>query len=707
MIVTTHREGILAWPTLRSVAAAVDQARRSGVSVEVLVVVNDADETTRRLVHDATARGLADRFIETKLDDPGQSRLAGLSATDSDLVMIMDGDDLISRDFITAAIKLWQRGDGRDIIHPEWRIFFGGHFGWQRFRPQSDPSFDIRQQLFVYDYSSTVVASRQVWRDCPYQLALIGSGFGQEDWSWGLDVIAAGYRHTIAPHTVRFYRYRQNSVCRLHDANQALIRPSEFFTSDVYLNAGAAPDLTARPRPQTKAAAYRERVLTQWRQAFQVTFAPLQKRWRRRLAKLALNDAAVHEHWLEAARLEPALANPWQDISALPALPYAYRSPQTTAALPRLWRQWQTVTAPLDGDATHVFLVPWITPTGADRIIAQYARAIRLSGGRPVVILTESSQQTTDILPPGVPVLDASFLQRLARSDALIILARLLLQAQPAHLINVNSPLGWEMIARYQRSLVEYMKLWAVGFTDDRLPDGRGFSWVKLYLEDCASNLAGVFTDSQQFRLNLEQSFGLPSGFVRAAATPTPVLPDNPSPIESHRVVWAGRLDPQKRADRLIKLAPRLPEITFDVWGQGFLDDDRAIRRQLAACPNIHLKGGYADFSQVVAGQRYGAFIYTAAWDGLPVVILEAVAAGLPVVTTDSGGVTELIDNTCGWVIPQDEGPAAFAAAIKECLTNPALAARKAAVARARLIERHGIDQFMNVLRQSGLLIWG
>ncbi len=73
--------------------------------------------------------------------------------------------------------------------------------------------------------------------------------------------------------------------------------------------------------------------------------------------------------------------------------------------------------------------------------------------------------------------------------------------------------------------------------------------------------------------------------------------------------------------------------------------------------------------------------------DGLPTVLLEAMAVGAPCVTTDVTGIPEAIqDGVTGFVVPQGD-PVALAAATERLLDDPELRTRIAARAR-RLVER-------------------
>ena len=49
--------------------------------------------------------------------------------------------------------------------------------------------------------------------------------------------------------------------------------------------------------------------------------------------------------------------------------------------------------------------------------------------------------------------------------------------------------------------------------------------------------------------------------------------------------------------------------------------------------------------------EGFDFFLYTSEWDGLPTVLIEVGARGIPVIASNVGGVSELIDESTGWLV--------------------------------------------------------
>ena len=100
----------------------------------------------------------------------------------------------------------------------------------------------------------------------------------------------------------------------------------------------------------------------------------------------------------------------------------------------------------------------------------------------------------------------------------------------------------------------------------------------------------------------------------------------------------------------------------------------------------VWLPGARSDIAQLM--RSFSVFALSSIAEGTPVTLLEAMACGLPVVSTAVGGIPELVlDNVTGKLVAAGD-TAALAAALAEYAGDPALAAHHGSAGRAR-IERH------------------
>jgi glycosyltransferase involved in cell wall biosynthesis len=97
------------------------------------------------------------------------------------------------------------------------------------------------------------------------------------------------------------------------------------------------------------------------------------------------------------------------------------------------------------------------------------------------------------------------------------------------------------------------------------------------------------------------------------------------------------------------------------------------------------------------AGRLLGAFdvlVLSSRTEGTPMVILEGMAAGTPIVATAVGGVPDVLADGTGLLVPP-ESPSDLAKAIRNVLTNRTEATRRAQAARLRLEHEYRVDHWV------------
>jgi glycosyltransferase involved in cell wall biosynthesis len=142
-----------------------------------------------------------------------------------------------------------------------------------------------------------------------------------------------------------------------------------------------------------------------------------------------------------------------------------------------------------------------------------------------------------------------------------------------------------------------------------------------------------------------------------------------------------ARLGEQKGIDDLLRAAAELPDARVVVVGDGPLREKLSeLAEALGVADRVSWTGWVDDPASLLA--RFDIFVLPSRFEGLPLVILEAMLAAVPVVATDVGSVAEAIDDgRTGLLVPASD-PAALAAAIRGLLDDPVAARRLADAAR-------------------------
>ncbi len=150
-----------------------------------------------------------------------------------------------------------------------------------------------------------------------------------------------------------------------------------------------------------------------------------------------------------------------------------------------------------------------------------------------------------------------------------------------------------------------------------------------------------------------------------------------------------GRLVPVKDHATLFHAVAATPGAHLAVLGDGELRQElEGLSRHLEIADRTHFTGWWDDVPGALADLDVVAL--SSRNEGTPVALIEALAAGRPVVATDVGGVRHVVqDSVTGWLCPPAD-PAALAELLQRALVNRELAGRLAEEGRRRVAERFG-----------------
>jgi glycosyltransferase involved in cell wall biosynthesis len=168
-------------------------------------------------------------------------------------------------------------------------------------------------------------------------------------------------------------------------------------------------------------------------------------------------------------------------------------------------------------------------------------------------------------------------------------------------------------------------------------------------------------------------------------------------------VVTVANLRAEKGHDVLIDAAVevlrRMPAAHFDLVGAGPLLSSLRARAAARGVSGAFSFLGHQDDVAARLGEA-DMFALPSRSEAFPNAVLEAMAAGLPIVATNVGGIPELIeDGRTGLLVPPED-PMALADRLCRLMADPSLGARLGAAARADVDGRYSFDRMVRGFEQ-------
>jgi glycosyltransferase involved in cell wall biosynthesis len=327
---------------------------------------------------------------------------------------------------------------------------------------------------------------------------------------------------------------------------------------------------------------------------------------------------------------------------------------------------------------------------GAERFVGRLAERVAALGDDVAVLTVAPS-------PPGaacaVPLLEA---RRRGRYDVAFLwrMIALMRRYQP-HVVHTHMHHGkyWGRLAALAAGAP------AIVHTEHNSEFGapRAFRPLGRLL---AARTAAFVAFSQTHRAALAADEAIP--LARIAVIPNGIDLAPPGPDARARVraelgarddeivlMHVGRLAPVKNQGLAIDaLALLPPHVRLVLVGDGVDRDPLAARaRERGVAERVAFLGFCADAAQLVAGADVA--VVTSRNEAMPLAVIEAMAAGVPLVSVPWHGANEMLGGGERGALAHDYTPAAFASAVRGALDDPA-----AALARAARAQRFALDEY-------------
>jgi len=255
-----------------------------------------------------------------------------------------------------------------------------------------------------------------------------------------------------------------------------------------------------------------------------------------------------------------------------------------------------------------------------------------------------------------------------------------------AHFAVPTGVLSWVI---RQLTGVPYVLSAQLGDVPGGVPDQTDhlFAWLKPFTVPIWRAAAGVTVPSRHIRALAQRSYpGVPMEVVYNGINPegqsrSPVAPHQPV-----RLIFAGRFSPQKNLLFLIKVLQQVQDLGWRLELLGDGPEMPLIRDQVnltGLAPRVHFHGWVAPEQVAAIMSRGDILVLPSRAEGLPLVGVQALAAGLAILGSDIGGVAEVVrPGRNGFLCPADD-PEEFAGALRVMLTTDGLLPEMKAASRS------------------------
>ena len=215
-----------------------------------------------------------------------------------------------------------------------------------------------------------------------------------------------------------------------------------------------------------------------------------------------------------------------------------------------------------------------------------------------------------------------------------------------------------------------------------KMADTFNFSFIKrmTYYFKCWQEENIIIPKFDQFVVLTEEDRQYWKPMIPTVKQISNILPfehEKRAELNKKNVIAVGRLDAQKRFDRLIRIWARIaesyPDWHLNIYGQG--DDEAKLQSQIDSCgckeyitihkPDQNIKQRYMESS---------IFCMTSAYEGLPMTLLEAIGLGLPVICYDfTCGPKDVIEDGINGYLVKEGEEATFAQRLSELMDSAEL----------------------------------
>lgn len=710
IIITTYNEGILIHKAILSVIASLSFADIE--DYEILLHIDNGTSETEEYINSSAFNFKNVRIYRNNFGDSGESRNFCVKKSSGKYVFILDSDDLISENFFKVALDILEK-NSNSLVHPESCLSFD-NAGEYRSLWTMTSSISKESDAFILleknRWISSVIGEKEIFEKHPYQKTC--SGYGNEDYAFNTDTIDSKIKHLVAPGTVHFYRKTSSSLLTKANAKGLAQRKSDLFDISYWKGlalSGSKKELSSNNIQKHTTIKSRARHLyiksrnNKILNTFITPMATIAKKVTGvKLIKPPQLPDDIYHQWKIISHIEPQLYPTKSSIKNLDR----YCSETNNLASNAYLKLCKEATI---NRADYIFIVPWITIGGADKVLINYLSALKeIHSDWKIAVITTlpSKNEWKSKVSNNTCVFDFGNLATdlFDDNERDILFTRLVVQLGAKKIHIINSEFAYNWVYNHIPLISSEYDLRLSLFCHDIIPDTKGegiFDYADPYASRIEPYVKHIFTDNNAVIDRLVSTYGFRRDIIKTHFQP---LAGDVSPIKNTvkskkmNILWASRICTQKKPELVIEIAKHLDPNKYHIDMYGKMDSQYE-KKMFSNINSLTYRGSFNGLKSINAAQ-YDCFLYTSYVDGLPNTILEVASMGLPIVASDAGGIKDFIKNKKTGILVSDKEASAYVKALEYLRNNPEVSGEFALNAIKLLEERHSWDSFVKAVEK-------
>lgn len=715
-------------PTAFLLAAIASAAAQTHPRTEIILVNDGSDNPESLVILEQAARSVS-TYLEQSNRGPSAARNAAFRIARGNYVVPLDADDSLNPTYIAACLSALDAGHA--FVYTDYRVIGAEHYD------ERPGDYNLYRLLDRNYLTYAALLRKQDWEQAGgYDEAM---RLGYEDWEFWLRLGSQGGFGRHVPQSL--FRYRRQGITRSDTAlahHQELVDYIQQRHPELYeyenrarLKARWSPavSIVARESPRNQTIEDIQAIAPGEAPASPTVLNALEGPLEPEAAELAALAAwsggrnppattlaipassSLHRHLLNAelltvrswtrhparslARLIPLrikegvnrfAGRPWFDLSF-----YLQFQPNSVLLGDAVVEPLVYYPKAAQGRKRIALVTPHLGPGGAEAVLYDMASTLRSGGFESLLLATQSRDDRwlTKWRERVEHVYDLA--QVVAPERMVAALYSMITNWRCDYLLVQNSLYGYAAIPHI-RKICPNIRIVDVIHSVDKAWDQIGATAA------VASRIDQRVAMSQSVRDRL-LAMGTPESKILLVRNGVDLERFQPAPVHSgdsvKTILFAARLDAVKRpllvadiAKALMALRPQ-GDVRVIVAGDGPERERFECRvHKLGLDATFDFRGQVNDLAPLYAAAD--VVLLTSRSEGVPLVVLEALASARPVVASKVGSIPEVLDSTSGILVDQPAA-AEFARAINSLLDQPALREKMGVAGRLKMEASHDI----------------